>query len=71
MTMPWWTGGHNKELELTETSEGFELTVSKESEKISVIIPMVELVFLSDALGVIKDRWINQHMEEDYEFTDH
>lgn len=70
MNMPWWTGGENKELQLRETSKGFELTVAKEDKEISVIIPMVELVFLGDALGVIKDRWINQHMEGDYEFAD-
>ena len=30
----------------------------------------IELMFLGDALGVIKDRWISTHMEEDYEFVD-
>jgi hypothetical protein len=69
--MPWWQGGPDKEVSLVEDGDGFGLVVQKGDESVRVTLKMVELVFLGDALGVIKDRWLNTHMEDSqYEFLD-
>ena len=71
MTMPWWRGGPEQQVQLVEDKDGFGLVVQNGEDSIRVALQMVELVFLGDALGVIKDRWINTHMEDiEYEFAD-
>ena len=71
MTMPWWRGGPEQQVQLVEDKDGFGLVVQNGEDSIRVALQMVELVFLGDALGVIKDRWINTHMEDvEYEFVD-
>ena len=71
MNMPWWRGGPEGQVQLRESDDGFELALQEEGEdKFQVVLTTIELMFLGDALGVIKDRWINTHMEEDYEFVD-
>ena len=71
MTMPWWRGGLEQQIQLVEDEDGFGLVVQNGEDSIRVALQMVELVFLGDALGVIKDRWINTHMEDvEYEFAD-
>ena len=51
--------------------DGFGLVVQNGEDSVRVALQMVELVFLGDALGVIKDRWLNTHMEDiEYEFAD-
>ena len=71
MTMPWWRGGPEQQIQLVEDEDGFGLVVQNGEDSIRVALQMVELVFLGDALGVIKDRWINTHMEDvEYEFAD-
>ena len=64
MTMPWWRGGPEQQVQLVEDKDGFGLVVQNGEDSVRVALQMVELVFLGDALGVIKDRWINTHMEE-------
>tara|TARA_Y100001937_G_C7010112_1_gene280576 strand:+ start:270 stop:488 length:219 start_codon:yes stop_codon:yes gene_type:complete len=71
MTMPWWRGGPEQQVQLVEDKDGFGLVVQNGEDSVRVALQMVELVFLGDALGVIKDRWINTHMEDiEYEFAD-
>ena len=71
MTMPWWRGGPEQQVQLVEDKDGFGLVVQNGEDSVKVALQMVELVFLGDALGVIKDRWINTHMEDiEYEFAD-
>ena len=71
MSMPWWQGGPERQVQLIEDDDGFGLVVQSGEDSIRVALQMVELVFLGDALGVIKDRWINTHMEDiEYEFAD-
>ena len=71
MTMPWWRGGPEQQVQLVEDKDGFGLVVQNGEDSIRIALQMVELVFLGDALGVIKDRWINTHMEDvEYEFAD-
>ena len=71
MSMPWWRGGPEQQVQLVEDKDGFGLVVQNGEDSIRVSLQMVELVFLGDALGVIKDRWINTHMEDiEYEFAD-
>ena len=71
MSMPWWQGGPEQQVQLIEDDDGFGLVVQSGEDSIRVALQMVELVFLGDALGVIKDRWINTHMEDiEYEFAD-
>lgn len=71
MSMPWWRGGPEQQVQLVEDKDGFGLVVQNGEDSIRVALQMVELVFLGDALGVIKDRWINTHMEDvEYEFAD-
>jgi|TARA_R100001224_G_scaffold84495_1_gene53752 hypothetical protein len=71
MTMPWWRGGPEQQVQLVEDQDGFGLVVQNGEDSVRVALQMVELVFLGDALGVIKDRWINTHMEDiEYEFAD-
>ncbi len=71
MTMPWWRGGPEQQVQLVEDKHGFGLVVQNGEDSVRVALQMVELVFLGDALGVIKDRWINTHMEDiEYEFAD-
>lgn len=69
--MPWWQGGPEREVSLVEDGDGFGLVVQTGEESVRVALKLVELVFLGDALGVIKDRWLNTHMEDtEYEFLD-
>ncbi|MAK56004.1 MAG: hypothetical protein CML17_09210 [Pusillimonas sp.] len=69
--MPWWRGGPEQQVQLVEDQDGFGLVVQNGEDSVRVALQMVELVFLGDALGVIKDRWINTHMEDiEYEFAD-
>ena len=71
MSMPWWRGGPEQQVQLVEDQDGFGLVVQNGEDSVRVALQMVELVFLGDALGVIKDRWINTHMEGiEYEFAD-
>ncbi len=71
MSMPWWRGGPEQQVQLVEDQDGFGLVVQNGEDSVRVALQMVELVFLGDALGVIKDRWINTHMEDiEYEFAD-
>jgi len=71
MSMPWWRGGPEQQVQLVEDKDGFGLVVQNGEDSVKVALQMVELVFLGDALGVIKDRWINTHMEDiEYEFAD-
>ena len=71
MTMPWWRGGPEQQVQLVEDKDGFGLVVQNGEDSIRVALQMVELVFLGDALGVIKARWINTHMEDiEYEYAD-
>ena len=71
MSMPWWRGGPEQQVQLVEDQDGFGLVVQNGEDSVRVALQMVELVFLGDALGVIKDRWINTHMEDiEYESAD-
>tara|TARA_R100001129_G_scaffold69966_2_gene47706 strand:- start:16914 stop:17129 length:216 start_codon:yes stop_codon:yes gene_type:complete len=68
--LPWWSGGPKGQVQLREGDSGFELVVTDDGEdKLAVVLTTIELMFLGDALGVIKDRWINA-MGGDYEFAD-
>lgn len=71
MNMPWWQGGPEQQVQLVEDEDGFGLVVQNGEDSVRVALQMVELVFLGDALGVIKDRWLNTHMEDvEHEFAD-